>query len=80
MIRLLQWIGLVRLRDGRVRWPFYVWPAWLWRARFWPACGKREPLVGVFRNLPGVVKWEPRRLLPRRWGIWVLGFEFGDRG
>jgi hypothetical protein len=35
---------------------------------------------GVFRNLPGVIKWEPGRLLPRRWGVQILGLEIGDRG
>jgi hypothetical protein len=73
-------IGLVRQANGKTVWPFRVCPWWLWRARFWPAVGDRDPLVGIFRNLPGVVKWVPGRLLPRRWGFWVLGFEFGDRG
>jgi hypothetical protein len=35
---------------------------------------------GVFRNLPGVTKWEPGRLLPRRWGVQIFGLEIGDRG
>lgn len=33
-----------------------------------------------FKNLPGVIKWERGRLLPRRWGFGVCGIEFGDRG
>lgn len=64
----------------RVRWPFHVSPWHVWKAHFWPAVGKREPIFGVFRNRPGFVKWEKGRLLPRRWGIRILGFEFGDRG
>jgi hypothetical protein len=35
---------------------------------------------GVFRNLPGVIKWEKGRLLPRRWGVQIFGLEIGDRG
>jgi len=35
---------------------------------------------GVFRNLPGVVKWENGRMLPRRWGVQIFGLEIGDRG
>jgi len=79
-VRFLAWVGLVRIRDGKVRWPFHVSPWRVWRANFWPAVGKREPIFAVFRNLPRVVKWQPGRLLPRRWGVRVLGFEFGDRG
>lgn len=29
--------------------------------------------LGVFGNLPGVIKWIPGRLLPRRWGFHVFG-------
>lgn len=32
------------------------------------------------RNQPGVIKWLPGRLLPRRRGFGICGFEFGDRG
>lgn len=35
---------------------------------------------GMFRNLPGVIKWEKGRLLPRRWGFHIFGLEIGDRG
>lgn len=62
-----------------VRWPFHVPPWWqiklLLRGR---AVLGWKPYV--FRNLPGVIKWVPGRVLPRRWGIGWLGFEFGDRG
>lgn len=64
----------------RIRWPLYVSPWWVWKAHFWPAVGRRQPVFGVFRNKPGVIKWERGRLLPRRWGVRVLGVEFGDRG
>ena len=62
-----------------VRWPFHAPPWWqiklLLRGR---AVMGWKPYV--FRNLPGVIKWKPGRLLPRRWGFGWLGFEFGDRG
>lgn len=82
MIRLLKWIGFVRVEDGKVRWPFTAPPkhilndhrTWLGWCRFhgW------KPYR--FRNLPHVIKWQPGRLLPRRWGFGWCGFEFGDRG
>ena len=75
MIELLARIGLVRLKkDGSVRWPFFIWPRSHWR---WLLL---DHPVGVFRNLPHVIKWEPGRLLPRRWGIQLWMFELGDRG
>jgi hypothetical protein len=81
LVALLVWIGLVRVRDdGTIRWPFHCMRWWTWKARWWPAVGEREPIVGVFRNRRGVIKWERGRLLPRRWGVWILGLEFGDRG
>lgn len=82
MIRFLLWVGFVAKRhDGTIVWPFHV-PS---RAVFWhhlkygswTGAFKR---VYIFRNLPGVIKWVPGRLLPRRWGFGVCGFEFGDRG
>ena len=102
-IRLLQWIGFVRIVshlkivDGavvreppRVRWPFHWSPWWIWKILF--INGLRWLLrrpnyssmlggwFGFFRNRPGVVKWEKGRLLPRRWGFYIIGFELGDRG
>lgn len=82
MIRLLLWIGIVRRRDnGTIRWPVYVAPWWIWKVQ------ARNPFdrqiggwFGLFRNLPGLIKWEKGRLLPRRWGFRVLGLEIGDRG
>lgn len=80
MIALLLRIGLVARRlDGTLRWPFYVWPWEHWKVFCFPAVGKRD-LFGVFRNRPGVIKWIPGRLLPRRWGIRIVGLEIGDRG
>lgn len=88
-IKTLLRIGLVAKRhDGTIRWPIYFAPSWVWRK------GPREILsyarahttVGgtgfyVFRNPPGVVKWLPGRMLPRRWGFGFAGLiEFGDRG
>lgn len=80
--RLLCRIGLIR-RDEQTRkvvWPVRVAPWHMWK--FWLLKAGREPFprVGVFRNLPGVVKHIPGRLLPRRWGFRVLGLEIGDRG
>jgi hypothetical protein len=69
-------IGVLRMRpDGTIRWPVHV-DSW----RMWKYLAKHEPWFGVFRNLPGVVRHVPGQLLPRRWGVRVIGFEFGDRG
>lgn len=82
MIKLLLWIGLVRRNAyGTIRWPFDAppkhafksWKAFKHNCRFWG-------YFYVFRNRPGVIKWEKGRLLPRRWGFGICGFEFGDRG
>lgn len=84
MIRLLIRIGLVRRReDGSIRWPVHIAPAWQWRAflRHPVNMTKVSGAVYLFRNLPGVIKWTPGRLLPRRWGIGFFGLiEIGDRG
>lgn len=71
-------IGVIRMsRDETIVWPFH-WPSW---EMFWfymrGGWGKR---FYVFRNLPGVIKRVPGRLLPRRWGFGFCGIEFGDRG
>lgn len=93
MIKFLLWLGFVKwgrkstvcdiAADGQIVyrypvqiiWPFHMSPWWIIRhhVRF-------GPRVYVFRNVPGIIKWEPGRVLPRRWGIGVCGFEFGDRG
>lgn len=83
MIRLLLWIGLVARRyDGSIAWPirfasrhaFRSWPEF----RSW--C-KLHGAIYIFRNSPGIIKWVPGRLLPRRWGIGFFGIiEIGDRG
>lgn len=92
LIRLLVWIGLVKIRhDGTVRWPFSFPPSWVWKEMWSDLLQGTNPLLTLralsgywlpyrFRNLPGVIKWVPGRLLPRRWGFGWLGFEFGDRG
>lgn len=59
---------------------FHISPAhWWW---FLLLHGGKDPFprCGIFRNKPGVIKWIPGKLLPRRWGFYVLGFEFGERG
>lgn len=48
---------------------------WGWWVYVWRT-GKR---AGLFRNRSGVKKWLPGRLLPRRWGFYVLGLEIGQR-
>lgn len=76
MLLLLNRIGFVRiLPDGRVRWPISVDPPWIWGYHL-----RTGDWFGVFRNLPGVIKWQPGRLLPRRWGFRIIGLEIGDRG
>ena len=84
MIRFLLWLGLVSRDPSTLKlvWPVAFAPAHIFRnwrtfvgyCRFWGP-------VYVFRNRPGVVKWIPGRLLPRRWGFGVFGLiEIGDRG
>lgn len=92
-IRFLLWIGFVKI--GRksnqcsldamgqllymypetIIWPFHWPPMHVFRYLL-----KYGPRVYVFRNLPGVIKWLPGRLLPMRWGFGICGIEFGDRG
>lgn len=79
---LLIRIGLTRwLDDGKLFVPFHMPPyyksegvrGYIYRCRF---CG---PFY-IFRNRPGLIRRIPGRMLPRRWGFGVYGFEFGDRG
>lgn len=79
MKKMLLRIGFIRLKDnGEIRWPFHTPPKHI----FWLHLKHGAPFdrFYVFRNLPGVIKWEDGRLLPRRWGFGFCGFEFGDRG
>lgn len=81
--------GDIVRQPPRVRWPFSVDPWWVWKIHFHNGLRRlfRSPdyspmlgeWFGVFRNRPDVVKWEKGRLLPRRWGFYIIGFEFGDR-
>lgn len=76
MMKLLLRIGFVAKRhDGSIAWPFHASPWFIVRHNF-----LYGPRFYLFRNLPGIIKWVPGRLLPRRWGFGVCGFEFGDRG
>ncbi len=62
-----------------VQWPFSAPPWWQIKLLL-----RGKAVMGwkpyVFRNLKGVIKWQEGRLLPRRWGVGWIGFEFGDRG
>jgi hypothetical protein len=88
IIKLLLWIGFItRRQNGSIDWPFDVPPRCMFRYedgrifsgwRAYAGMTKWRPYL--FRNKPGVIKWLPGRLLPRRWGIGWAGFEFGDRG
>lgn len=76
LIKILLWVGIIRIRDnGTIRWPIDIPP---WHVfKYYCKCDR---MPYRFRNLPGVIKWEKGRLLPRRWGGGWLGFEIGDRG
>ncbi len=75
-LTVLRWIGIVRIRpDGTLRLPVRLDPWWVWKINW-----KNGPRTQVFRNRPGVIKWERGRLLPRRWGGTIIGLEIGDRG
>lgn len=78
-IRWLLRIGIVRPHHSKgltyIRWPVHVSPKHMW-IYLWRSPGQR---VGVFRNLPHVVR-DVGTWLPRRWGFHILGFEIGQRG
>jgi hypothetical protein len=87
VITILLRIGLVRRRDdGSIRWPISVCSRRMWVVQYRNMIAHRSLTkggfapFGVFRNLPGFIKWEKGRLLPRRWGFHVFGLEVGDRG
>lgn len=86
VVDFLVWTGLVRVRVGKVVWPVSVSPWAMWKVHlFNPGWlpGHCQALGGwfcLFRNLEGVIKWIPGRLLPRRWGFRIIGLEVGDRG
>lgn len=77
-------LGFCRRRDdGTIRWPFAIGPWWHFKCQV--RCLLRGQMcvatpIGLFRNLPGVIKWIPGSLLPRRWGFCFFTFEFGQRG
>jgi hypothetical protein len=82
MIKILLLIGFVsRNTDGKIDWPFRIPPKHVFSdfKSFICYCRFFGPFY-IFRNKPGVIKWIPGRLLPRRWGFGIYGFEFGDRG
>lgn len=84
IVKTLLRIGLIRIRDnGKIRWPVYVAPKhhWISFAKHPIGMTKYSGVFYVFRNVPGVIKWKPGRMLPRRWGFGFFGLlEFGDRG
>lgn len=81
MIKLLLRVGLVKRRDGKIVWPFHAPPSHVFTSwkMFRGHCTFWGPFY-LLRNPPECLKWLPGRLLPRRWGFGVFGFEFGDRG
>lgn len=82
MIKFLLWLGVIRIRDnGKIRWPIHFAPKHCWRWKHIRAMWRLGQRVYIFRNVPGVIKWEEGRLLPRRWGFgFLMLIEFGDRG
>lgn len=85
-MKFLCWLGVIaRRRDGTIHWPISIEPWHMWKVQ-WVSFKRGEwfnaPFApfGLFRNLPGVIKWIPGRVLPRRWGFFVFGIEVGDRG
>ena len=51
------------------------WGSWDW----WRYMYLSGHYCGFFRNTR-CKKWHDGKLLPWRWGFFILGFEFGDRG
>ncbi len=90
MIELLRAIGLIYIdaRTGKVKWPIHncTRHIWLWKIKdphnpSWAGEHRKfGAWFGAFHNRPGVVKWLPGRLLPARWGFYIIGIEIGDRG
>lgn len=57
--------------------PRHRWTKW---NEFYATIRFYKPFY-IFRNVPGVIKWIPGKLLPRRWGFGIFGLiEFGSRG
>lgn len=75
LIDVLVRVGITRPIATGFRSPVQIgspeWWAFMWRSK---------DFAGLFRNRPGVIRDIPGRLLPRRWGFYVLGLEVGDRG
>lgn len=93
-LRFLLWVGFCQvnnpwkycLETGEwqdqppvIRWPFHWGPKHIWYYH-WCQMKRGKEIAGVFRNSPGVITWMPGVLLPRRWGFYFMGFEFGQRG
>lgn len=87
----MRWLllsGLVRLNSFKTsfsasagRWRMhYVWPVHVAKWPFWVATWKSPGFRwGFFRNRPEVVR-DIGTWLPRRWGVYILGLEIGQRG
>lgn len=92
MLKLLVLIGLTRMkRNGKWFVPFAVPPRWMFEEHGWHKPWKFFVIAAymsgkwpyMFRNKrcdPWFHRRRYKRLLPFRWGIGWLGFEFGDRG
>lgn len=82
LLQVLCRIGFIRrdMYTRRVVWPISIAPWHMWVTLFWHGGKRPWARIGLFRNLPHVQKWIPGRLLPARWGFFILGFEVGDRG
>lgn len=83
MLYILLRIGFCsRTHDGSIHWPFRAPPRHIYSSlrSWWGYCRFVGFKPYVFRNLPHVQSRIPGRLLPWRWGVGWLGFEFGDRG